>query len=109
MCDIRVDYQYARAWRPQTKIIRTKLHRKQNPENNRAGRPLTDMEDDNGQTELYVTGILGEEEPAAIGSVEEAYREGDLRVLKTQIHTTRNSKNFKLMKRETRGYYTGMR
>ena len=67
------------------------------------------MEDDNGQTELYVTGILGEEETAAIGSVEEAYREGDLRVLKTQIHTTRNSKSFKLMKRETREYYTGMR
>ena len=67
------------------------------------------MEDDNGQTELYVTGIPWEEETAAIGSVKEAYREGDLRVLKTQIHTTRNSKNFKLMKRETRGYYTGMR
>ena len=46
MCDIRVDYQDARAWRPQTKIIGTKLHRKQNPENNRAGRPLVDMEDD---------------------------------------------------------------
>ena len=49
-------YQCVRAWRPQTKKIGTKLHRKQNPGNNRAGRPLVDMEDDNGQTELYLTG-----------------------------------------------------
>jgi len=41
--------------------------------------------------------------------MKEAYREGDLRELKTQIHTTRNSKSFKLMKIETREYYTGMK
>ena len=39
-----------------------------------------------------MTEILWEEETAAIGSGREAYREGDLRELKTQIHTTRNSK-----------------
>ena len=42
----------------------------------------------------------GGERTAAIGSVREAYREGDLRELKTQIHTTRDSESFKLMKVE---------
>jgi hypothetical protein len=46
---------------------------------------------------------------AATGSVRKACREGDLRELKTQIHTTRDSESFKLMKIEWRVCYTGMK